>query len=262
MDKRQYCVYNQTSECFLSLGVTHEDRGFARVKGFLRGRAPRYDEGQWLSRPTGFHLLRLFSSRDLVFLDAKHRVVRAIESFPPFRFVPIGKNVSSVVELPVHTIDSSQTQPGNQLVICVAEEMEFRLRSMLDLDKDDLVELSAEARNMPVRNSPPARQDRRTTRRKRWPRLLAYDSSGGVLEVHGVRDLSANGLYLMTKSRWPLGTLITLTLQRTDGVSDDALPNAITVQLSVVRWGKDGVGLAFTQSAAMEESPLMALATR
>jgi hypothetical protein len=62
----------------------------------------------------------------------------------------------------------------------------------------------------------------------------------------------------MTEMRWPLGTLITLTLQRTDGVSEDTLPHAITVQLRVTRWGKDGVGLAFTQSA-MEESQLMAL---
>ncbi len=261
MNRHQYCVYNQTNECFLSLGVTHEDRGFARFKGLLIGRAPRYDEGHWLSRPKGVHLLRIFSSRDLVFLDAKHRVVRAIESFPPFRFVPVGKSVASVLELPVHTIDSSQTQPGNQLVICVAEEMEFRLRSMPDLGKDDLVEVSAQAKNMPVPNSLPLRPDRRTTRRKRWPRLLAYDSRGGILEVHGVRDLSANGLYLMTEARWPLGTMITLTLQRTDGVSDDALLNPITVQLRVMRWGKDGVGLAFAQTE-MEESPLMALTAR
>jgi hypothetical protein len=197
----------------------------------------------------------------LVFLDAKHRVLQAIESFPPFRLVPIGKSVASVVELPVHTIESSQTQPGNQMVICVAEEMQFRLRSMPDLDKGDLVELFTETKNMPVRNLQPSRQDRRTTRRKRWPRLVAYGSRGGVLEVHGVRDLSADGLYLMTEARWPLGTMITLTLQRTDGVSDNTLPAAITVQLSVIRWGKDGVGLAFTQSAT-EESPLMVLAAR
>lgn len=261
MEKRQYCVYNQTNECFLSLGVTRGDRGFARFKGLLKGRPSRYDEGHWLSRPKGVHLLRLFSSRDLVFLDAKHRVVRAIESFPPFRFVPIGKNVASVVELPVHTIDSSQTQPGNQLVICVAEEMEFRLRSMPDVEKDDIVDLFFATNNMPEQKSPAPRRERRTTRRKRWPRLLAYDSSKGVLEVHGVRDLSADGLYLMTEARWPLGTVITLTLQRTDGISDDTTPNAITVQLSVIRWGKDGVGLAFTQSAT-EESPLMVLAAR
>jgi hypothetical protein len=147
------------------------------------------------------------------------------------------------------------------MVICVAEEMEFRLRRMPDLDKDNVVELSTETKNIPVRNLPLSRNDRRITRRKRWPRLVAYNSSGGVLEVHGVRDLSADGLYLMTEARWPLGTRITLTLQRTDGVSDDTLPSAITVQLSVIRWGKDGVGLAFTQSA-MEESPLMVLAAR
>jgi hypothetical protein len=34
---------------------------------------------------------------------------------------------SSVLELPTHTIYTSQTQPGDQLVICVAEEMESRI---------------------------------------------------------------------------------------------------------------------------------------
>jgi hypothetical protein len=47
MDNRRYCVYNRTSKCFLSLGLTREDRGFAGIKGLLRGRAPRYDEGRF-----------------------------------------------------------------------------------------------------------------------------------------------------------------------------------------------------------------------
>jgi hypothetical protein len=267
MERRQYCVYNQTSECFLSLGVTRDDRGFARIKGILGARMPRYDEGNWISDPKRGYLFRLFSSRDLVFLDEKHRVVRAIESFPRFRLEPVGPEVASVLALPVHTIDSSQTQPGNQLVICVAEEMEFRLRRMPDLEKLDLVDIDADPEALPVRPAssarlvPSTRQDRRNTRRKRWPRLLAFDASGGALEVHGVRDLSASGLYLMTESRWPLGTMLTLTLQRTDGARDDGRQNAITVQLRVIRWGKDGVGLAFTQTET-EESPLMVLTAR
>lgn len=129
MDKRRYCVYNPMSECFLSLGVTREDRGFARFKGLLKGRAPRYDEGHWLSNPRGVHLLRLFSSRDLVFLDAKYRVLRVIESFRPFRFVSIDSTVASVLELPVRTIDSSQTQPGNQLVISAQAKMANQSKS-------------------------------------------------------------------------------------------------------------------------------------
>jgi hypothetical protein len=138
MDQLRYCVYNQTSECFLSLGVTRKGRGFARAR-----KAPCYDEGQWLSRPTRVRLLRLFSSRDLVFLDARHNVLRVIESFPQFRIVPMGKNVASVLELPVHTIDSSQTQEGNKLVICELEEMVFRLRGVRGPGKDGLVGLPA-----------------------------------------------------------------------------------------------------------------------
>jgi hypothetical protein len=65
----------------------------------------------------------------------------------------------------------------------------------------------------------------------------------------------------MTEERWPLGTHITMTLQRTDGLNDNPMRNAIAVQLRVIRWGNDGVGLAFMQSD-LEESPLMALTTR
>jgi len=263
MGTPQYCVYNQTSECFLSLGVTHGDSTLEHIKGLMAGRAPRYDEGKWVLHPKGVHFFRLFSTRDLVFLDDQHRVIGVIDSFPPFQFAPIGPDVASVLALPVRTIDSSQTQRGNQLVICVAEELEFRLRSMPDLDKYDLTEglLAPEdfqgQKKWATHSSAP---DRRTARRKRWPRLVAYDSAGGALEVHGVKDMSASGLYLMTEERWPLGTRVTMTLQRTDGLEDNPRKNTITVQLRVIRWGADGVGLSFTQSES-EELPVMALST-
>jgi len=263
MGSPQYCVYNQTSECFLSLGVNNGDTIPARFKGMLAGRAPRYDEGKWVTRPKGFHFFRLFSSRDLVFLDDKHRVIAVIESFPRFRFAPLGPAVTSVLTLPTRTISSSQTQAGNQLVICAAEELEFRLRRMPDLEKYELTDaalepddLQAPKRWMAQASAP----DRRTARRKRWPRLVAHDSTGGVLEVHGVKDMSASGLYLMTEERWPLGAPVTMTLQRTDGLDDDPRNNTVTVQLRVVRWGTDGVGLSFVQQET-EESPLLAFTT-
>ncbi len=261
MERAQYCVYNQTSECFLSLGVTHGDNALNRILGLVDRRARRYDEGQWIERPRRIQLFRMFSSRDLVFLDDKHRVLGAIEAFPPLRLAPIGAEVASVLVLPEKTIVSSQTQPGNKLVICVAEELEFRLRSMPDLHKDELIDFPLAGDDLQAArkwNAPNSTPDRRTGRRKRWPRLVAYDSRGGALEVHGVKDLSATGLYLITEERWPLGTQVTMTLQRTDGLGDDPKSNVITVQLRVIRWGSDGVGLAFVQSET-EESPLMAL---
>src|SRR5215472_15986286 len=113
MQGPQYCVYNQTSECFLSLGVTQGDITLVRLSGLLGARARRYDEAHWILRPSGIHFLRVGSSRDLVFLDDKHRVICIIESFPPWRLAPIGPGVASVLDLPVQTIVSSQTQPGN-----------------------------------------------------------------------------------------------------------------------------------------------------
>lgn len=261
MDRPQYCVYNQTSECFLSLGVTHGDSTLAYLKGLLAGRAPRYDEGKWVAHPRSAHFFRLTSPRDLVFLDDKHRVVGIIESFPPLRFAPLVPQVATVLVLPVHTIASSQTQRGNQLVICAAEELQFRLRRLPDLSSEEFSNrlfpgVATTASQTWTGHSPAP--ERRVARRKRWPRLVAYDSMGGTLEVHGVKDLSATGLYLITQERWPLGSTVTMTLQRTDGLDDNPQNNTITVQLHVVRWGQDGVGLAFVQPE-LDESPLMAL---
>jgi uncharacterized protein len=64
---------------------------------------------------------------DLIYLDENYRVIHVIEYFPRFRIAPLRTQAASVLELPTHTIYSSQTQPGDQLVICAPEEMENRL---------------------------------------------------------------------------------------------------------------------------------------
>jgi len=64
---------------------------------------------------------------DLVYLDSDCRVIDAIESFPVFHAASPSQQPASVLALPTHSIYSSQTQPGDQVVICVAEEMEGRL---------------------------------------------------------------------------------------------------------------------------------------
>lgn len=64
---------------------------------------------------------------DLIYVDDDHRVVHVIEHFPRFRISPLKTQATSVLELPTHTIYSSQTQAGDQLLICAAEEMENRL---------------------------------------------------------------------------------------------------------------------------------------
>jgi uncharacterized protein len=127
MERRTYCVYNQTRECFLCLGVTPADTTFSRLKGLIGRLKLRLDEGMWVVPSRGIHTLGVLFPLDLIYLDDNYRVIHVIEYFPRFRIAPLRAQAASVLELPTHTIYSSQTQPGDQLVICAAEEMESRL---------------------------------------------------------------------------------------------------------------------------------------
>jgi uncharacterized protein len=123
---RTYCVYNHTRECFLSLGVTPADTTFARLKGLIGRLELRIDEGLWVVPSCGIHTVGVLFPLDLIYLDEKHQVIHIIEHFPRFRIAPLRTQASSVLELPTHTIYSSQTQLGDQLLICAVEEIASR----------------------------------------------------------------------------------------------------------------------------------------
>jgi uncharacterized membrane protein (UPF0127 family) len=126
MNTRTYCVYNQTRECFLSLGVTPADTTFARLKGLIGRLKLRVDEGLWVVPSCGVHTVGVLFPLDLIYLDENLQVIHLIEHFPRFRISPLRTQASSVLELPTHTIYSSQTQLGDQLLICAVEEIASR----------------------------------------------------------------------------------------------------------------------------------------
>jgi hypothetical protein len=76
------------------------------------------------------------------------------------------------------------------------------------------------------------------------PGLVAFYWTGGAPHSYHVGDISATGLFLLTKERWAPGTLIQMTLQKQDGARDSR-ENSICVLSEVVRWGEDGAGFNF-----------------
>src|SRR5205814_10076941 len=64
---------------------------------------------------------------DLIYLDEDNRVIQAIESFPNHAIEPTREQPASALILAGHTIFSTQTQPGDMLLVCIADEMEDRL---------------------------------------------------------------------------------------------------------------------------------------
>jgi uncharacterized membrane protein (UPF0127 family) len=138
MERRIYCVYNETRECFLSLNVKPADTMFSRLKGFIGRLRLRADEGIWVVPSRGVHTLGLLFPLDLIYLDANNRVIHLEEYFPSFRIGPLKTQAESVLELPTHTIYSSHTQQGDQLVICVAEELKLKLQTAEAVQSNDL----------------------------------------------------------------------------------------------------------------------------
>ncbi|HWE84199.1 MAG TPA: PilZ domain-containing protein [Terracidiphilus sp.] len=260
MDSRRYCVYNQTNECFLSLGVAAARTRLDRLKGMLEKRPQANREGYWIDRPNGLNTLGIFAARDLIYLDNTNKVVQAIESVPPMHFAHFHGRATTALALPPGAIQSSQTRLGNQVVVCEAEEMVFRLRDTPKPNEDSANPAAKTAGEEDTPACGTVTAERRISPRRRWPHLAAFDAEGESVSLHGVRDISTTGLYVITLERWPIGTQVRLSLQRTDGLDDTTMiPTA--VELRVSRWGEDGVGLEFV-NADSEHAALVSMHVR
>jgi hypothetical protein len=127
MESRRLCAYNQTRECFLGLEVTAADLSSAALKDLLGKLMLKSGEGLWMDPFRGMPETSMRVPLDLIYLDEECRVIEVVESFPTFHVTSSSPQAASVLALATHSIYSSQTQPGDQLVLCVAEEMQRRL---------------------------------------------------------------------------------------------------------------------------------------
>src|SRR5580693_7720674 len=127
MESRKLCAYNQTRECFLGLEVDGADLSLAKLKDRIASLALKSGEGLWLSPFRGLPEWGIRVPLDLLYLDRDCRVIDVVESYPVFRANAATPQPASVMALPTHSIYSSQTQAGDQLVLCAAEEMQQRL---------------------------------------------------------------------------------------------------------------------------------------
>jgi uncharacterized membrane protein (UPF0127 family) len=281
MESRAHCAYNQTRECFLGLEVRAADLPSAGIGELMSTRPLKSGEGLWLTPFRGIPAAAMPAPLDLIYLDDDCRVIETVSSSSP--------KPNSVLALPAHSIYSSQTQAGDQLVLCVAEEMERRLERLsarveplvaaniagaamlrekplwsggpgvLELETSSVPGKSGGQQTHRMELAPPTKREVRQPRNwfERWwspdprraPRLpgnglAAYYWNGATPTAHGIRDISPTGLYVVTEERWYPGTLVLMTIQRTD-VGEEVAERSIAVHSRAVRWGPDGVGLQF-----------------
>jgi uncharacterized membrane protein (UPF0127 family) len=121
--RRTVCVFNRNRESFLGLRVAPADTWLMRMKGALGKLGWQPDDGIWLSPSRGIHTIGMLFPIDLVYLDAANRVIHLVEHLGPFRISPIKIRCASILELRPRAIYASNTQIGDQLLICAPEEM-------------------------------------------------------------------------------------------------------------------------------------------
>ncbi len=125
---QKYCVFNLTRESFLSLGVSKADTAWSRLRGLLGKRYLNPNDGLWIVPSQGIHTFGMLFPIDAIYLGKEDLVVELVEGLWPFRIGPIRMATASVIELPPRSIRASQTEVGDQFLICEPEEMAEYLR--------------------------------------------------------------------------------------------------------------------------------------
>jgi hypothetical protein len=285
MEARKLCAYNQTRECFLGLEVAGADLGHAALAERIKALGLRSGEGLWIAPFRGLPAPAMPAPLDVLYLDEEGRVLAAVESYAtPGQKLPNAKP-ASVLMLPAHSIYSSQTQAGDQLVVCAAEEMEGRLERLTSGRSAVQVESAALLREQPLWSGGPgmlelelrpeqrcdtaqrhvmglAKQEARAPRAprkwlERWwspdPRKAPREAAPGVAAYYwnGAAP-EPHGIRDISSSGLYVVTeerwypgTLVLMILQRTDDGEELAERSIAVLTRAVRWGQDGVGLQF-----------------
>jgi hypothetical protein len=113
------CVYNKTRERSVATHAKVADGFFSRLVGLLGTNRlwVRTGNGLWIVPSHGVHTIGMLYALDLIFLDRYHAVVSVEEQVRPYRISKVSFQAHSVLELPIHTVSSTDTRVGDQLEI-------------------------------------------------------------------------------------------------------------------------------------------------
>ena len=279
------CAYNQTRECFLGLDIATGDPSPVALTEIMKSLPLRSGQGFWIMPFRGQIIPELPVALDLIFLDAECRVIKAAESLPTFRSDYSKTKAASVLALPVHSIYSSQTQVGDQLIVACAEEMERRLEKIAAGDNQVSIQSAAILREQPLWSESPgvlqfvtpalslSAAERRHEMDLVMPETEKFRAPKNWLErwwspdprraprqpAHGLAAYfwdggapQSHGIRDISNSGIYLVTearwypgTLVMMILQRTDGGAEIGERSITVQTRAVRWGQDGVGMQF-----------------
>ena len=112
----QLRVVNTRHNRELGARIELADSWFARLRGMLGRPAPVPGEGLFLTPCQSVHMYGMSFSLDVAFLDAEGAVVAMYRPLSPGSRTPWHRNAVHVLELPVGTLEDSDTVIGDVLI--------------------------------------------------------------------------------------------------------------------------------------------------
>jgi hypothetical protein len=151
------CAYNRTRGYILGVEIDCGDFSYASLADRLPMLTPKSGAGLWMIPFKGIPATKVPVPLDLIYLDADHRVIEAVEFYPTFRVSPSSPPAASVLALPVHSIFASHTQAGDQVDFGRVQEVEYELAQLFGSNAAaNTVQEAVTAREEPPKVSAPA----------------------------------------------------------------------------------------------------------
>ena len=112
-------AFNQTRQLYLATNLAVAQTHWSRLRGLLGVSASDFRNGcgLWIRPCRGVHTLAMRFPIDVVYLDRAGRVVHLEHNLQPWRFSPVRMQAASVLELPSHTLASTETALGDHIEI-------------------------------------------------------------------------------------------------------------------------------------------------
>jgi uncharacterized protein len=120
----QATALNQTSQTVVATQLAVADTHWTRLRGLLGLRPDDFRNGcgLWIVPCHGIHTLGMSFPIDVIYLDHTLKVIDIQQNVRPWRFAPIRRHASSVLELPCQTVVQTKTDIGDTIEITLSKD--------------------------------------------------------------------------------------------------------------------------------------------
>jgi uncharacterized membrane protein (UPF0127 family) len=117
-------AFNRTRLAWLATALALADTHWTRLRGLLGVNSSdfRNGSGLWIVPCHGVHTLGMGFPIDVVYLDRESKVVHIQSDLRPWRFAPVRRQATSVLELPSHIALETGTEIGDTIEITLAKD--------------------------------------------------------------------------------------------------------------------------------------------